>query len=431
VGLPDACEEGSPRVIRRLRLPRFGAQPLAIRRYAVMIFIVLTAFGASDLLFNLYLTRLGYREDFIGLVNAVTQLVWAGAAATAGALAHRWSARNVLLVGTLVLAAGYAARGVVAAPWAIIATFAVGCVGGGWVFAIGMAYIADYTGAENRIGAIALYTMASSLATTLGSLGGGYLPRLIAGIAGGDHGAAGPLRATLLLSAGAMSLGVLPLLAVGPPSPEPHDPAVPLAAANEKPPTYRPSPRETRRDMWVYLGFVFVLACGVAMILPFYNVYLQRRGLSTGMIGTVYALGGVVGATFGLLVPAFGARVGLARGAGLLRAFPGVIFLVLAFAAPPWLAAGAHIVRRGCFDASYALESSFASRLFPARVRAHVFSYREAVLSLGLALLSPVGGELIVRFGYRAAFGIFFAMSLVIAVLFLGYFARREAAMST
>src|SRR5947208_1224611 len=159
-----------------------------------MIFVVLTAFGASDLLFNLYLTRLGYREDFIGLINAVSQLVWAGAAATAGALAHRWTARRVMIVGSLVLSVGYAARGIVIAPWAIIATFAVGCIGGGWVFAICMTYITDYTGPENRLGAIALYTMASSLATTLGSLGGGYLPRLIAAIWGGDHGAARPLR---------------------------------------------------------------------------------------------------------------------------------------------------------------------------------------------------------------------------------------------
>jgi MFS family permease len=415
-------------MLQRLHLPRFSTQPVAIRRYTVMIFIVLTAFGASDLLFNLYLTRLGYREDFIGLTNAVTQLVWAGAAATSGALAHRWSARRVLIIGTLILTAGYAARGVVNAPWAIVATFAVGCVGGGWVFAIGMAYIADYTRADNRLGAIALYSVASSLATTIGSLGGGYVPRLI-GTLGGGQDAAEPLRITLLISAGAMLLGVIPLIGVGPPPPELSDPAVPLTGNGFTAIHARSSQRQIRRDVSVYLGFVFVLACGVAMVLPFYNVYLQRRGLSTGMIGTVFALGGIVGAAFGLLAPAFGARVGAARGAGLLRSCPGLLFLLLAFMAPAWLAAAAHVVRRGCFDASYALESSFASRLFPARIRAHVFAWREAVLSLGLALLSPIGGVLIVHFGYRAAFGVFFAISVVIAIIFLGYFARRERAL--
>jgi MFS family permease len=144
------------------------------------------------------------------------------------------------------------------------------------------------------------------------------------------------------------------------------------------------------------------------------------------MIGTVFALGGVVGAVFGLLVPAFGARVGLARGAGILRSCPALLFLALAFTAPAWLAAAAHIVRRGCFDASYTLESSFASHLFPARVRAHVFALRESVLAFGLALLSPVGGVLIVRFGYPAAFSAFVAVCAIIAILFLGYFARRE-----
>ncbi len=414
-------------MLDRMHLPRPGEQSPAIRRYTVMIFVLLTAFGASDLLFNLYLTRLGYREDFIGLVNAVTQLVWAGAAATAGALAHRWTSRRVLIVGALVLGAGYAARGAVTAPWLIIVTFSVGCVGGGWVFAIGMNYIADYTTSARRLGAIALYTMASSLSTTLGSIGGGWLPSVIAHV-GGARGGAAPIRMTLLLSAGIIFLSVLPLLGVGPPPAELGAPTVPSDLAGSTP---RTSPRrtpaqQTRRDMLVYFVFAFVLAGGVAMVIPFYNVYLSRHGFSTGAIGIVYGCGGICGALFGLAVPVFGARIGVARGAGILRAFPGLLFFALIFVSPAWLAVAAHICRRGCFDASYALESNFASRLFPARVRAHVFAWREATLSLGIALLSPIGGLLIVHFGYRAAFAVFAAATAGILAMFLGYFVPRE-----
>ncbi len=413
-------------MLDRLHLPRPGEQSPAIRRYTAMIFVLLTAFGASDLLFNLYLTRLGYREDFIGLVNAVTQLVWALAAATAGALAHRWTSRRVLIVGALVLAAGYAARGFVSAPWLIVATFSVSCIGGGWVFAIGMNFIADYTIAAKRLGAIALYTMASSLSTTLGSIGGGWLPALIAHL-GGAGGGAGPIRLTLLLSAAMMFFSVLPLLGVGPPPADLHA-AMPLGPALSPPrePPRRTPAQQTRRDMWVYFTFAFVLAGGVAMVVPFYNVYLSRHGFGTGAIGIIYGCGGICGALFGLAVPALGARIGVARGAGMLRAFPGLLFLALIFAAPAWLAVAAHICRRGCFDASYALESNFTSRLFPARVRAHVFAWREATLSLGIALLSPVGGVLIVRFGYGAAFSVFAAASAVILALFLCYFVPRE-----
>ena len=162
------------------------------------------------------------------------------------------------------------------------------------------------------------------------------------------------------------------------------------------------------------------------MVIPFYNVYLSRHGFGTGEIGLVYGFGGICGALFGLAVPAFGARVGIARGAGILRAFPGLFFFALIFVSPAWLAAVAHIGRRGCYDASYALESNFASRLFPARMRAHIFAWREATLSLGIAVLSPVGGVLIVHFGYRAAFGVFVAATAIILAIFLGYFVPRE-----
>ena len=415
-------------MLQRMHLPRPSEQSPAIRRYTVMIFILLTAFGASDLLFNLYLTRLGYREDFIGLVNAITQLVWAGAAATAGALAERWSARRVLILGTLIFALGYAGRGIVTAPWLIILTFSIGCIGGGWVFAIGMAYIAEYTTTAKRLGAIALYTMASSLSTTLGSIAGGWLPDLFTRISGGAKNGAGSIRVTLLLSAGIMFLSILPLLGVGPPPTEPESLALPPEPLTS---IARPQPRrtprqQTRRDMYVYFAFAFVLAGGVAMVVPFYNVYLSRRGFGTGEIGLVYGFGGICGALFGLAVPAFGARIGIARGAGILRAFPGLFFCALIFASPAWLAAFAHIGRRGCYDASYALESNFVSRLFPARMRAHIFAWREATLSLGIAILSPVGGVLIVRFGYRAAFGVYVAATIIILAIFLGYFVPRE-----
>ena len=412
---------------RRIAVPRLAEQPAAIRRYTLMIFLLLTAQAAAELLFNLYLTDLGYREDFIGVVNAVTALVWGGAAAVAGTLAHRWTARRVLIAGTLLFAAGFAARVLVLAPAAILIAFSIGCIGGGWVFAIGMVYIADATQPAQRLGAIALYTMASSLATTLGSVGGGFLPRLIAVIA--DTGSmAVALRVTLLMSAALMALSILPLLgapAGGAPATTapPSDPAAPAVTA-----VPHESPRQMRRDIWVYLTFVFTLAAGVAMIIPFYNVYLQRLGFSTGAIGLIYGMGGVMGTGFGLLVPAVGARVGLARGAGLLRALPGLLYIALALVSPLWLAAVAHILRRGCFDASYALESNMASQIFPPRLRAHIFAWREAVLSVGIAALSPVGGLLIVRFGYPVAFTIAALTMIAIAALMLGYFTPRERA---
>lgn len=412
-------------MLHRMMLPRPGEQTVAIRRYTVMIFILLTAQGAADLLFNLYLTRLGYREDFIGLVNAVTQLVWAGAAATAGTLANRWTARRVLIAGTLIFAVGYVARILFLAPWTILLGFSFACIGGGWVFAIGMVYIAEYTVPAKRLGAIALYTMASSLATTLGSIGGGWLPRLLALVGIGSGNAVIPLRLTLLISAAIMVVSVVPLVRVGPPVAEPAIPVTPTSLAAPE----HFHPRQTRRDMWVYMTFVFILASGVAMIIPFYNVYLARHGFSTGAIGLIYGCGGIVGAIFGLAVPAFGARVGAARGAGILRSVPGLLFFVMIFVSPAWIAAAAHIFRRGCFDASYALESSFASRLFPPRIRAHVFAWREAVLSLGLALLSPVGGLLIVHFGYRAAFSVFVASTGIILLMFIFYFVPRDRAL--
>ena len=72
---------------------------------------VLTGFcfiGVYLVLFNLYLVRLGYGPEFIGLVNAAGMFIFAISSLPAGALGRRWGARRTMIVGIAGLALGLA-----------------------------------------------------------------------------------------------------------------------------------------------------------------------------------------------------------------------------------------------------------------------------------------------------------------------------------
>ncbi|MDE0229529.1 MAG: hypothetical protein OXJ62_11830, partial [Spirochaetaceae bacterium] len=63
-------------------------------------------FGFVTVLLNLYLLRLGYGTDFIGLVNGSTAIAFAASSLPAGAFGSRFGMRRAVVGGMGFLAAG-------------------------------------------------------------------------------------------------------------------------------------------------------------------------------------------------------------------------------------------------------------------------------------------------------------------------------------
>ena len=58
--------------------------------------------GIYSVLFNIYLLRLDYGTDFIGVVNSVGHFSYAIAALLASAAGQRWGVRRIMLVGIVL-----------------------------------------------------------------------------------------------------------------------------------------------------------------------------------------------------------------------------------------------------------------------------------------------------------------------------------------
>ena len=62
-----------------------------------------TFYGLTSVLYNLYLLRLGYGPEFIGLVNAVSWLTSATLSLPVGALGARLGVRRVMIAGMALI----------------------------------------------------------------------------------------------------------------------------------------------------------------------------------------------------------------------------------------------------------------------------------------------------------------------------------------
>lgn len=65
-------------------------------------------FGIITVIRNLYLLRLGYRTEFVGLFNGVSWLVATVSCLPAGAIGARWGSRRVMILGVGLIVVGYA-----------------------------------------------------------------------------------------------------------------------------------------------------------------------------------------------------------------------------------------------------------------------------------------------------------------------------------
>lgn len=71
-------------------LARVGRSSRAIKLFIAYTLLANIGLGVFQLIYNLYLVRLGYREDFIGTISAVTTVCIGVAALVMGPLTNRF-----------------------------------------------------------------------------------------------------------------------------------------------------------------------------------------------------------------------------------------------------------------------------------------------------------------------------------------------------
>jgi len=341
------------------------------------------ALSIADLLFNFYLVSLGYGADTAGLLSTVARAAGMLMGLPIGVLIDRLGPQRALVIGVVLFAAG----------WVMLlqATALPALVGA--QFVVGAAYLLAATAVtpllinvtpdRQRAAVLGMNASATLIIGLLGSVLGGMLPGLAAAAAGV---AAQSTDAYRLALAAVVALGVAALLPVlGPLAalPEPRVGPAGEAAPERRLPT-------TRLLRFALAALLLGIAGGC--ILPFQNLFFRETfALSDAAVGValaVAALGAGLGALLG--APVTG-RVGLRRGAALLRL--GAVPAMLLMLTPALLPAAAGFFLRGLFvAASYPMNDALVMRATPPRQRGMAMSIMSVLWAGGWAASAALAG---------------------------------------
>lgn len=398
-----------------------------MRLYILFTLVGYLNIGVFQVLYNLYLNRIGLHEDFIGTFTAVNTVAIAVTALTIGPIVNRYGPWIVVVVGFAIFCITSVGLTLSRSTLILLVFAALQGVGTSFFSNPTMLIVLEYTTNETRQHASAIVYSSQALSGTLGNLGGGLLPKLIFLLFPAlTAGSVGSYRATLMVGVVIAGLALLPLLRMRPVTGEQRGE---MAGVRRQTPVEGRKEAGTRRaDFYVFIISGGLLAIASGAVVPFYNVYLTRLGASTQVVGYIYAAAALVAAIIGLTGPVVAEKFGALRTVGFLRISPLLFFVAMIFAPYLLLAIPAHVLRVTSINMSWPIDSTFIADLLPVRQRAYVFSIRSVLWNGGWAVTSIVAGRVIRATDSYATVFVLYAVFLVLSVgLFQVYFARRLA----
>lgn len=376
--------------------------------------------GVSAVLLNLYLLRLGYGLEFIGLVNGSAALAFALCSLPSGALGTRLGIRRMIVAGMFCLVASTVALPLVEFlphPWrpgAIIVTRLFSGLGFALYLVNSSPFLAAATDRAERDHAFSVQTALIPLAGFAGSLLGGILPDVFASILGVSLNNPAPYWYPLLIAGVLMVPSVLALAS----TPE-------VAAA--------PSGESTRATVdaapWGLIAILSVVAMlrmsGESGARSFFNVYMDA-GLvvSTATIGVLVAASQIVAGPATLAAPLLAKRLGKTLLISLGTFGTALGYLVMAFAGH-WILAGLGFVwATAMLSVTRAVVTVYQMEIVPPDGRTFMSGATSMAMGFGFSSMAFGGGYLIIEVGYR---GLFLAGTLCTvagALLFSLYFRK-------
>jgi MFS family permease len=410
-----------PMVATYLQMLRLFSRDL--RLFLVTAAIVGLAWdGMRTVLLNLYLLRLGYGPQSVGLINGVGALAFALLCLPAGTMGRRWGSRNMLIAGASLMTAGFwllPLAELLPEAWRtgwLLATSVLTNLGLALYLVNGLPFMMDATEPEERNHAFSVHMALAPLAAVAGSLAAGLLPGVFANLLGLPLEEAATYRFPLWLAGLLLVPGVVALLATR---------SAEGQWIQTTPPS-TPASWDSRAPSGLFIAIALIMALRFGSrggVVTFFNVYMDEGlGVSTALIGALVATAQLLSVPAALAAPLLAMRWGNAR--TIFWGTIGMALCTLPLALiPHWAAAGLSFASS---TPLFALTTGpirvFSQELVAPRWRATMASAFMMGAGLAFSAASLVGGYAIVALGYNVLFLVGAGLAAVGGVLFWAWF---------
>ncbi len=425
----------------------------ALRRYArsftgferdARIFLVTTlVYGVALSLwwvdFNLYLVALGLDPAFVGMAATASSAAGVVFAFPAAILSDRIGRRLVLALGTGGATLGIVGLLLTTEPAAILLLAGVVGAANQVFFIVQSPLLMERSRPEHRNELFSLQFAISNVTNVGAALLGGAIAAILGGAAGSGSGSGAgdpsTYRVLLVVMAAAAALATLTVLALRDDRPRrrrdwrtleqrPVDgwAGEPIAARPDaRPAAARRSARlgiprpSDPRTFWRLLFPGFLIALGAGQVIPFLNVFIERKfGLDLAALNVIFAITSLGTAIAIMVQPALARRFGKVGSVTLVQAASIPFLVVLGFSPILSTVILAMAVRNSLMNAGNPIANAFAMEQLRPGERATYAATGGLLWSLGWVIAGPWYSVLQHWLGFEAGYTVNFVTIVIL-----------------
>ncbi len=383
------------------------------RAYLAYYFLLSVHLGIYGVIFNLYILRLGFREDLLGLMLSIVFISTGLAALPAAALCDRLGRKNTLLISILATSFSLFLLYTMASPEWLLALSALYGIGTSLYTVAGSPFLMENSTPDERMHLFSINSALSQVAYIVGCMAGGLLPGALAGM-GLDTANPAIYRYTLFLSLALVMLSAIPVLHMNENRCRPVVQARRISVLGS-----------TLRSAGVQKLIVIngLVGIGAGMIVPFFNVYFHSvLSATTDQIGLIFSIGELVMVIGLMAIPLAVERFGKIRTIAFTELASIPFLVMLAFTANIYVAAFAYIMRMTLMNMANPAINSFNMELVPDEQRATVSSLTSMSWYLCQSLSAYISGIMMSRSNYVLPFLVTCAAYICSASLYYVFF---------
>ncbi|MFA7374156.1 MAG: MFS transporter [Methanothrix soehngenii] len=276
------------------------------RKYLLFVFLTTLNAGIYGVIFNLYILRLGFGEDFLGLILSISATSMGLFSIPAAFVCDRLGRKRTLLLSSVLSAISLFFLYNTTTPELLVLFSLASGMASALGLVTGSTFLLENSTKEERMYLFSMSSLIYTFSLLSGNMLGGFLPDILADLISAQSGSAISYRLTLYVSLVATVASLLPLAYVAEKNSEENN------GIRGQLNIYRSIFKsKVIRQMTL---FYCLYGVGWGTSLPYFNVYFDTvLGASANQIGIFFSLSQIFMILGYFLVPVLTERTGKVR----------------------------------------------------------------------------------------------------------------------
>ena len=392
------------------------------RKYLLFVFLTTLNAGIYGVIFNLYILRLGFEEDFLGLILSAATISTGLFAIPAALVCDRLGRKRTLLLSSVLSAVSLFFLYNTTTPALLVLFSLASGMAAALSLVTGSTFLLENSTAEERMYLFSMSSLIYTFSLLSGNMLGGFFPNLVTDLIPVEPGSALPYRLTLYISLIATVASLLPLAYVA------ENSSMENNGMRGQLHVYRSifKSRVVRQMTLFYCMY----GIGWGTSLPYFNVYFDTvLGASSDQIGIFFSLSQIFMIFGYFLVPILTERIGKVRLVSTVQILSIPFLLLFVLTNNLLLAAVGFVMRYMLMNMANPILNSFKLEIVGPQERSMINSIMWMACYTFVGVGNYAGGLMMASGSSRMPFITTSAIYAVTALLYYIYFNRLEVTM--